>query len=42
MANAFNEDGFKNEFVQSVMACTPGKEIKYQCKKHEFNRKGEG
>jgi len=42
MANAFNEDGFKNEFVQSLLHVLEGKKIKYQCKKHEFNKKGEG
>ena len=42
MANAFNEDGFKNEFVQSLRHVLEGKKIKYQCKKHEFNKKGEG
>jgi muramoyltetrapeptide carboxypeptidase len=42
MANAFNEDGFKDEFVQSLWHALEGKKIKYQCKKHEFNKKGEG
>jgi muramoyltetrapeptide carboxypeptidase len=42
MANAFNEDGFKNAFVQSLRHALGGKKIKYQCKQHEFNRKGEG
>ena len=42
MANAFNEDGFKNEFVQSLWHVLEGKKIKYQCKNHEFNKKGEG
>jgi len=42
MANAFNEDGFKNEFVQSLRHVLEGKKIKYQCKKNEFNKKGEG
>ena len=42
MANAFNEDGFKNEFVRSLWHGLEGKKIKYQCKKHEFNKKGEG
>ena len=42
MANAFNEDGFKNEFVQSLRHALEGKKIKYQCKPHEFNKKGEG
>ena len=42
MANAFNEEGFKDEFVKSLWHALEGKKIKYQCKKHEFNKKGEG
>jgi muramoyltetrapeptide carboxypeptidase len=42
MANAFNEDGFKNEFVRSLRHVLEGKKIKYHCKPHEFNKKGEG
>jgi muramoyltetrapeptide carboxypeptidase len=42
MANAFNEDGYKNEFVQSLQHVLQGKKIKYQCRHHEFNKKGEG
>ena len=41
MANAFNEDGFKNEYVQSLRHALGGKKIKYQVMQHEFNRKGE-
>jgi muramoyltetrapeptide carboxypeptidase len=41
MAGAFNEDGYKNEFVQSVKNALQGKKLKYQCPVHEFNRKGE-
>ena len=41
MANAFNEDGFKNEYVQSLRQALVGRKIKYQVKPHEFNRKGE-
>lgn len=41
MANAFNEDGFKNDYVQSLRQALVGKKIKYQVKPHEFNRKGE-
>src|SRR6185503_19839929 len=41
MANAFNEEGYKNEFVQSLRHALEGKKIKYQVKPHEFNRKGE-
>jgi muramoyltetrapeptide carboxypeptidase len=42
MANAFNEEGYKNEFVQSLKNALEGKKIKYQTPPHEFNKKGEG
>jgi len=42
MANAFNEDGYQNEFVHSLRHALEGKKIKYQCKAHEFNKKGAG
>ena len=41
MANAFNEDGFKNEFVHSLRYALEGRKIKYQAKHHDFNRRGE-
>ncbi|HQV60085.1 MAG: LD-carboxypeptidase [Chitinophagaceae bacterium] len=41
MAGAFNEEGFKNEFVLSLKNALEGKKIKYQCEAHEYNRKGE-
>lgn len=41
MAGAFNDDGYKNEFVQSLRHALEGKKIKYTCPAHEFNRKGE-
>jgi muramoyltetrapeptide carboxypeptidase len=41
MAGAFNDDGYKNEFVQSLRNALDGKKIKYNCPAHEFNRKGE-
>ena len=41
MANAFNDDGYKNEFVQSLRNALEGKKIKYQVAAHAFNRKGE-
>jgi len=41
MAGAFNDDGYKNEFVVSLKNVLEGKKIKYQCAVHEFNRKGE-
>lgn len=41
MAGAFNDDGFKNEFVRSLKNALEGKKLKYKCDVHEFNRKGE-
>jgi muramoyltetrapeptide carboxypeptidase len=41
MANAFNEEGYKNEFVQSLRHTLEGKKIKYQVQPNEFNKKGE-
>lgn len=42
MASAFNDDGYKNEYVQSLRNALEGKKLRYQCPFHEFNRKGEG
>ncbi len=42
MANAFNDSGFQNEYVQSLKNALEGKKIKYQVPVHEYNRKGEG
>lgn len=41
MAGAFNDEGYKNEFVGSLKNALEGKKIKYSCASHEFNRKGE-
>lgn len=41
MAGAFNEEGYKNEFVLSLRNALEGKKAKYQCEVHVFNRKGE-
>ena len=41
MAAAFNEEGYKNEFVQSLRQALEGKKLHYKCPVHEFNRKGE-
>jgi muramoyltetrapeptide carboxypeptidase len=41
MSGAFNEDGYKNEFVLSLKNALEGKKLKYSCPVHEFNRKGE-
>jgi len=40
MAAAFNDGGAENEFVLSLKAVLQGKEIKYSCDGHEFNREG--
>lgn len=41
MANAFNNDGYMTEFVQSLQKALGGKRTSYQCAPHTFNRKGE-
>jgi muramoyltetrapeptide carboxypeptidase len=41
MAAAFNEEGFKNEYVLSLRKALEGKKLKYQCTAHDFNRRGE-
>ncbi|HEX7847674.1 MAG TPA: LD-carboxypeptidase [Chitinophagaceae bacterium] len=41
MAAAFNDEGYKNEYVLSLKNALEGKKIKYQCALHEFNQKGE-
>ena len=41
MAGAFNDEGYKNEYVLSLKNALEGKKLKYSCPVHEFNRKGE-
>ena len=41
MAAAFNDEGYKNEYVQSLKDALEGKKIKYTIDVHELNRKGE-
>jgi muramoyltetrapeptide carboxypeptidase len=41
MAGAFNDEGFKNEYVLSLKNALEGKKIKYSVPVHEFNKKGE-
>jgi len=41
MAGAFNDDGFKNEFIRSLKNALEGKKLKYKCEVHDYNRKGE-
>ncbi|HRO47594.1 LD-carboxypeptidase [Agriterribacter sp.] len=40
MAAAFNEEGYKNEYVQSLKKTLAGKRTKYTCNAYELNRKG--
>ncbi|MDX1954901.1 MAG: LD-carboxypeptidase [Chitinophagaceae bacterium] len=42
MANAFNEGGYINDYVQSLRMVLQGEKIRYQCEPHDLNRKGEG
>jgi muramoyltetrapeptide carboxypeptidase len=41
MAGAFNDDGFKNEYVLSLKNVLEGKKISYTIPGNEFNRKGD-
>ena len=41
MAGAFNDNGYKNEYVLSLKNALEGKKLKYSCPVHEFNKKGE-
>jgi muramoyltetrapeptide carboxypeptidase len=41
MAGAFNEEGYKNEYVLSLKNVLKGKKIRYAIPAHELNRKGE-
>lgn len=41
MAAAFNEEGFKNQYVLSLKNALEGKKLKYQVGTHDFNRRGE-
>jgi muramoyltetrapeptide carboxypeptidase len=40
MANAFNDDGYKNEYVQSLRAALQGKKGRYPASCHPFNHPG--
>jgi muramoyltetrapeptide carboxypeptidase len=40
MAGAFNDEGYKNEFVLSLKDALEGKPASYSCDGHTFNRKG--
>lgn len=41
MAGAFNEDGYKNEYIFSLKNALEGKEASYVIEPNEFNRKGD-
>jgi len=41
MAAAFNDEGYKNEFVLSLKNALEGKKIRYTCELHPFDRRGE-
>ena len=41
MAAAFNDEGYKNEFIISLQRALEGKKAKYEATPHIFNRKGE-
>ena len=40
MAAAFNEDGYKNEYIASLHKAISGKKAKYKCAAHPFNTQG--
>jgi muramoyltetrapeptide carboxypeptidase len=40
MAGAFNDEGYKNEFVLSLKNALEGGKMNYQCGVHAFNRNG--
>ena len=41
MAGAFNDEGYKNEYVLSLKNVLAGKKINYSIPAHDFNKKGE-
>ncbi len=40
MAAAFNDEEYKNEYVQSLLHALVGTETNYKCEGHEFNKSG--
>jgi muramoyltetrapeptide carboxypeptidase len=40
MAAAFNEEEYKNDYVQSLYKMITGKKVKYKCAIHPFNKPG--
>jgi muramoyltetrapeptide carboxypeptidase len=41
MAAAFDEDRYKNEYIQSIKKAITGEKFSITCNAHEFNKKGE-
>ncbi len=41
MAGAFNDDGYKNQYVRSLKNALEGKKTRYEIAPHERNKKGE-
>jgi muramoyltetrapeptide carboxypeptidase len=41
MASAFNDEEYKNEYVQSLRKALTGKKASYKCEVHNYNRTGE-
>jgi muramoyltetrapeptide carboxypeptidase len=41
MASAFNDEGYRHEYVQSLRHALEGGKLKYQCPTHPFNKRGE-
>jgi muramoyltetrapeptide carboxypeptidase len=40
MAAAFSDEGYKNQYVQSIRQLLAGEKIVYNCNTHHYNRKG--
>jgi len=40
MAGAFNEEGFKNEYILSLKKVLEGQKLEYKCEAHPFNNPG--
>jgi muramoyltetrapeptide carboxypeptidase len=40
MAAAFNDEGFKNEYITSLRKAITGKKANYKCAAHPFNKQG--
>lgn len=40
MASAFNDDGYRSEYVESLWQALEGKKARYECPAHAYDRKG--